>query len=499
MSNSLNISIDQLIEKIHKLPAEKRALFEVMLREQGIDIHQYTILPQPRTTNAFPLSFAQQRLWFLDRLEPGSPLYNIPSVLRLRGKINVKALENSFNTVVSRHEVLRTIFKEEKGEARQVIQKEMAITLQQNDLTSLPPLEREDEFLRLAQEESLKPFNLSTGPLLRVSLIKLDETDYGFLVTMHHIVSDNWSTAVFVHEILHLYEAYVNNQPPQLPELKVQYADFAVWQRKWLSGENLEKQISYWRQHLQGIPPLLNLPLDKPRPAYQSYNGDFILFDLSAELSNALREFSRQHEVTLFQTLLAAFFVLLHRYSAQKDICVGSPIANRNRKEIEPLIGFFVNTLVLSAHLEGNPTFADLLKQVKETTLGAHQHQDLPFEMLVEALQPERNMSHSPLFQAMFVMNNAKMEKLQLPGSELELVELENKTTKFDLILNVTDIEESLKCKLEYNTDLFLYGTMERLIEHYMTFLNEIVQSIVDEGNIILQKKYRRRLNLLNL
>lgn len=484
-----------LYEKIAKLPPEKRELFELMLQEQGVDLNQIAILPQSRDNTAFPLSFAQQRLWFLDRLEPGSPLYNIPSVLRVKGHLNIDALENSFNEIIKRHEVLRTIFSEEKGEALQIIQPELHLPIEQIDLTQIPEDDREKEFLRLAVEESLKPFNLATGPLLRVTLLKLKDDEFGLFVTMHHIVSDNWSTGLFVHEIMRLYEAFVFGKPHDLPPLKVQYADFAVWQRKWLSGKTLENQLEYWRKQLEGVPPLLELPLDKPRPAYQTYNGDFKLFEISAELSNKLRELSRQQDVTLFQTLLTAFFVLLHRYSAQDDICVGSPIANRNRKETEPLIGFFVNTLVLRANLADNPVFTDLLHQVKQTTLGAYQHQDLPFEMLVEALQPERDMSHSPLFQVMFVMNNAPVEKLQLPGIELSLVEIENKTTKFDLILNVTDGEEKLKCKLEYNTDLFLPQSMDRFIGHYLTLLEEIVaqpQAKIGTLNLLTEEERKR-------
>ncbi len=481
-----------IYEQIAKLPPEKRELLELMLQEKGVDLNQIAILPQPRDNNAFPLSFAQQRLWFLDRLEPGSPLYNIPSVLRIHGNLNIAALEKSFNEVIKRHEVLRTTFSEEKGEPHQIIQEQLHVPLERIDLRQLPAQDREKEFLRLAVEESLKPFNLTTGPLLRVTLIEMADKDYGLFVTMHHIVSDNWSTGLFVHEIMEFYKAIVQNRPPRLQPLTVQYADFAAWQRKWLSGKTLENQLQYWREQLQGIPPLLELPLDKPRPAYQTYNGDFKLFEIPAPLAKRLRELSRQQDATLFQTLLAAFFVLLHRYSDQNDICVGSPIANRNRKETEALIGFFVNTLVLRADLSGNPTFTDLLQQVKQTTLGAYQHQDLPFEMLVEALQPERDMSHSPLFQVMFVMNNAPVEKLQLPEVELQLVEIENKTTKFDLILNVTDGEEALKCKLEYNTDLFLAPTMERFIEHYLTLLQEIAQqpqAQIGQLNLLTQEE----------
>ena len=487
-------STEEIIKQVLSLPYEKRELFEILLREQGIELNDLVILPQPRTNNQFPLSFAQQRLWFLDRLEPGSPLYNIPSVLKITGDLNIDALEKSFNQVIERHEVLRTTFSEHNGQPVQVIAPELYIPIERIDLSQLPADQQEHEFHRLALAESLKPFNLSSGPLLRITLVTFGIQKFGLILVMHHIISDNWSTGLFVHEILQLYQAQIRGRQAALEPLSIQYADFAVWQRKWLQGKTLQKQIDYWKQKLAGIPPLLELPLDYPRPAYQTYNGNFKLFEIEAELAEKLRALSRQQDVTLFMVLLSAFFVLLHRFSGQEDICVGSPIANRNRKETENLIGFFVNTLVLRATIEDNPSFNDLLQQVKETTLGAYANQDLPFEMLVEELQPERDMSHSPLFQAMFVMNNAPVEKLHLPGVEIELVELENKTTKFDLILNVTDGDLALKCKLEYNTDLFTDQTMDRLIGHYLKILQEIVanpQIKVGAINLFSENEYQ--------
>ena len=487
-----NFSTEEIVKQVLSLPYEKRELFEILLREQGIELNDLVILPQPRTSNRFPLSFAQQRLWFLDRLEPGSPLYNIPSVLKITGDLNIAALEKSFNEVIKRHEVLRTTFDEQNGQPVQVIQPQLEIPIEQIDLSQLPDEQKEHEFQRLAISESLKPFSLNTGPLLRITLLKFSSQKFGLILVMHHIISDNWSTGLFVHEILRLYQQEALGKPANLEPLTIQYADFSVWQRKWLKGKTLQQQLDYWRQKLQGIPPLLELPLDRPRPAYQTYNGNFKLFEIKADLAEKLRELSRQQDVTLFMTLLAAFFVLLHRYSSQDDICVGSPIANRNRKETENLIGFFVNTLVLRAQIENNPQFDELLQQVKETTLGAFANQDLPFEMLVEELQPERDMSHSPLFQAMFVMNNAPVEKLQLPGVEIELIELENKTTKFDLILNVTDGDLPLKCKLEYNTDLFNDQTMDRLIGHYLMILQAIVtnpQIKVGQINLLTEEE----------
>jgi len=466
-----------IYEQIAKLPAEKRELLEIMLQEQGVDLHQIAILPQPRISNTFPLSFSQQRLWFLDQLEPGGALYNIPSVLRIKGRLDAAALEKSFNEVIKRHEVLRTTFGKQGDEPQQIIHPRLQLSIPFIDLQSLSAKENAAEVERLALEEAQKPFDLATGPLLRVSLLKQSVQDYILLVTMHHIVSDNWSIGIFVHEIMHCYQAFVQNKKITLPELQVQYADFAFWQRKWLKGKTLENQIDYWRKQLKNIPPVLDFPLDFPRPSYQTSSGDYKLFNLPPVTREALNTISRQNNASLFMTMLAAFYILLQRYSGQDDICVGSPVANRNRAETEALIGFFVNTLVLRGDLSGNPSFPEFVERVKEMTLGAQAHQDLPFETLVEALQPQRDMSHSPLFQAMFVMNNAPVEKLQLSGLEISLLEFENKTTKFDLILNVTETEHGLQCKLEYNTDLFKSDTMDRLITHYKTLIDQILEN----------------------
>ncbi len=469
--------MSSIYEQIAQLPPEKRELLEMMLMEQGVDLSQVLIVPQSRENNAFPLSFSQQRLWFLDQLEPGSPLYNIPAVLRLKGNLNISALEQSFKEIIKRHEVLRTVFSEEKGEAVQIVSESFSFKIDQTDLKGTPEAERGQTLRRHAAEESVKPFQLNSGPLLRVSLLSFSATDHALLVTMHHIISDNWSTGIFVHEIMQFYSALVQGQKPQLPPLAVQYADFAAWQRKWFKGKTMDDQIAYWKEALKGIPPVIELPLDKPRPAYQTYNGDFKTFTISKPTTEGLKSLSRKQDVTLFMTLLSAYYVLLHRYAGQDDICVGSPIANRNRKETEAMIGFFVNTLVLRGSLHGNPTFTELLQRTKETTLGAFAHQDLPFETLVEELQPERDMSHSPLFQVMFVLNNAPVEKLELPDVELSVVEIENKTSKFDLILNVFEDENGLQCKIEYNTDLFEAATIERFSRHYQTLLKSIVQT----------------------
>jgi amino acid adenylation domain-containing protein len=428
----------------------------------------------------FPVSFAQQRMWFFDQFEPGSPGYNIPSAVRLTGQLDVAALEEALNEVVRRHETLRTTFAVQGGEPVQVISPSLAITLPVTDLRHLPQAEREAEALRLARLEARKSFNLSQGPLVRVELLRLDEEEYIFLFTMHHIISDGWSMGVFIGELTALYHAFSHSRPSPLPELPIQYADYAHWQREWLRGEVLEKQLAYWKQQLGGNLPVLNLPTDRPRPAVQTSAGANLHTKFPRELSEALVSLSRREGATLFMTLTAALETLLYRYTGQEDITIGSPIANRQRPEIERLIGCFINTLVLRADFSGNPTFRELLRQVRETTLEAYAHQELPFEMLVEALQPERDLSHSPLFQVMLILQNATAQGAPAtaqPRAAIEVSQLaiDSGTATFDLTLSVTESPDGLSVSAEYNTDLFDAATIERLLAHYRTLLEGIV------------------------
>ncbi|MCG8348344.1 MAG: amino acid adenylation domain-containing protein [Chloroflexales bacterium] len=405
--------------------------------------------------SALPLSFAQQRLWFLDQLEPNSPFYNNPVALRLSGELDVAALERSLNELVRRHETLRTSFAAVDGRPAQVIAPALSVLLPVTDLRDLPEAEREAEALRLATEEARLPFSLAHGPLLRFGLLRIADEEYIALLTMHHIVSDGWSMGVLIREVATLYNAFTSDQPAPLPDLPVQYADFAVWQQTWLHGDGadgqaespFQTQLEYWKQQLageRGKPPLLDLPTDRPRPAIQSANGATHSFALPRALTDALQALSRAEGATLFMTLLAAFQVVLARYSGQDDFCVGTPIANRTRAETEGLIGFFVNTLVLRADLTGNPTFRELLAQVREQSLGAYTHQDLPFEMLVEALQPERNLSYNPLFQVMFVLNNAPVQAVQLPSLTMRPLQVESGTARFDITLSMAEGPEGL-------------------------------------------------------
>ncbi|HEX8349346.1 MAG TPA: condensation domain-containing protein, partial [Hymenobacter sp.] len=343
------------------------------------------------------LSFAQARLWFLEQLEPGSGAYNIPAAVRLTGSLDVATLEQSLNEIVQRHEALRTTFRMVSGETIQVIAPVKALTLQLVDLRDLPEATQEASVERLATESAQQPFDLAIGPLLRAKLLHLNEAEHVLLLTMHHIVSDGWSMGVMIRELAALYEAFSTGKPSPLPQLPIQYADFAHWQRQWLQGEVLAAQLSYWQQQLAGAQTVLELPTDRPRPTVQTFRGATQFLALPEPLSQKLKSLSQRSGVTLFMTILAAFQTLLYRYTGQEDICIGSPIANRNRSETEGLIGFFVNTLVLRTDMSENPSFQELLGRVREVALGAYAHQDLPFEQLVEALQPERNLSHHPL------------------------------------------------------------------------------------------------------
>jgi len=432
------------------------------------------ILPVPRDGN-LPLSFAQARLWFLAQLEPDSPAYNIPAAFRLTGLLNVTALSQSLSEIVRRHEVLRTTFPSVDGQPKQVISLDTALTLPVIDLRELPPDQGLSEAQRLATEEAQESFDLATGPLFRVKLLRLEEAEYMLLVTMHHIVYDGWSHDIFLRELAALYDAFSSGKPSPLPELPIQYADFAHWQREWLQGEVLESQRDYWKQQLNGSLPILQLPTDYPRPPVQTYQGGYQSLELPKNLTQALKALSQQERVTLFMTLLAAFQTLLYRYTGQEDIIVGTPIAGRNQVEAEGLIGFFVNTLALRTYLSGNPSFQELLGRVREVALGAYAHQDLPFEKLVEELQPGRDRSRTPLFQVMFVLQNTPTSALELPGLTVNSLNLDSGTAKFDLTLFIMETAQGLRASLEYNTDLFKAATITRMLGNFQTLLEGIV------------------------
>ncbi len=433
-------------------------------------------IPRRANRESLPLSFAQQRLWFLDQLEPNSPVYNVPMAVRLTGALSVEALQKSLNAIAARHEALRTNFVAVDGNPEQVIGESRSVEFLVTDLTCNTPSEREAELQCLLKEQVRRPFNLSADLMLRASLVRLGEEEHLLLLVMHHIASDGWSRGVLFREIAALYQAFSTGESSPLPELSIQYADYSVWQRHWLQGENLVRQISYWKKQLSGI-PLLELPTDRPRPVVQTFRGVRQSLVLPEILVDRLKQLSRREGVTLFITMLAAWQTLLHRYTGQQDIPIGSPIAGRNDVETEGLIGFFVNTLVLRTDLSADPTFRQLIARVRTVALEAYEHQDLPFEKLVEELHPNRNQSHSPLFQVMFAFQNLPVQVLALSGLNLSPVEVDSETAKFDLTLLIEDPAGILKAVLEYNTDLFDRDTIERMLGHYQTLLEGIVEN----------------------
>jgi amino acid adenylation domain-containing protein len=423
----------------------------------------------------FDTSYAQQRLWFLDQLEPGSWVYNVPAAVRVSGGLDVGALRAALDEVVRRHEALRTTFASVEGRPMQVIAASGAVGLRVVDLGDIEEGEREDRVREEIAAEARRPFDLVGGPLVRASLLRVAAQEHVLLVTLHHIVSDGWSMGVLIREVGALYDALKVGKTSPLPELPIQYADFASWQREWLSGERLEQQLGYWRERLKGAPGALDLPTDRLRPAARTHRGARHAFTLPVALTGALRRVSREQRGTLFMTLLAGLKVLLHRYTGQTDLCVGTPIANRIRAEVEELIGFFVNTLVMRTDVAGNPTFGELVGRVRETAVAAYAHQDVPFERVVEELKPARDLSSTPFFQVMLVLQNARITELELSGATLTAMEVDSGTSKFDLTLEVTERGDELACVLEYSTDLFARATVERMGRHLRRLLESAV------------------------
>ena len=447
--------------------------------EKAIDDEEKVEAPQlvraPRG-GRLPLSFAQQRLWFIDQLGPGDVVYNIPGGLKLYGDLDIEALERVINEIVRRHEALRTRFEVVEDEPVQVIDQWEPRRLEVEDLTGLTQGDKADEANRIMDEESGTGFDLRRGPLYRVKILKLGAREHILLYTMHHIVSDGWSMGILIREVGELYSAFQRGETSPLPELPIQYADYAVWQREWLQGAALEKELSYWKRQLAGV-SRLELPTDKPRPPIQTNRGAVESLALTAEQTMQLKELSRREGATLFMTLLAGFQILLGRYSGSEDLAIGTDIANRNRAETEGLIGFFVNQLVLRTDLSGEPDFRQLLGRVREVCLGAYGHQDLPFEKLVEELRPERSLSYTPLFQVSFSMNAATGgEGAWLPEMGLEPAEGRNETTKYDLTLTLSEIGGVVKGGVQYNADLFEAVTIERMIGHLVVLLEDVAR-----------------------
>ena len=422
-----------------------------------------------------PLSYSQQRLWFLDQLDPGSFTYNLFAAYRLKGDLNVAALEQSFNDILRRHEVLRTVFKSENGNPLQVVLPVLAIKIPLFDLRAPGSTENcWTEARRIFTEEAQRPFDLATGPLLRITLLQLADDEYVLLRAMHHIVSDGWSEGVLFHELSELYEALSTGQPSPLADLPAQYADYAKWQRQWFEGVRLESQLSYWKKQLDNV-ATLHLPTDRSRQALQARRGARRYFSFSDGLTSELKKLSRQHGLTLFMTMMAGFQTLLYRYSNLTDIAIGSPVAGRNRKEFDELIGFFLNMLVLRLDLSGNPTFAETMARAREVCLGALSHQELPFEKLVEELHPDRNLGQNPLFQVSFAFQNTPRVPPRLSGIEINELEVETGIARFDLHCFMEEIDGHLKGYCDYDSNLFNADTVERMIGHFQMLLEDVV------------------------
>ena len=470
---------------------ERRRLLQLLLKEKGVCASDLKLAPaitrRPENDRA-PLSLNQEGLWFIDHLDPGRANYNIPGAVRLKGRLDVKALERSLGEIVRRHKVLRTTFHMRgDGTPFQVVAPYQPFHLPVIDLATLTEASREAEALRLATEESGKPFDLGCGPLFRAFLIRLSDQEHALIFNVHHIVCDGWSMGVFTRELTALYEAFSQGKPSPLPELTIQFSDFAAWEREWLKEEVLDSHLSFWRKHLSGAPPTVRLPTDHLRPSAPSYHGRHHTIRFSKTLSEALRSLSQREGVTLYMTCLAAFKTLLHWYSGQEDLIVGTAIANRDRSELEDLIGYFATVLPFRTKLAGNPTFRELLRRVQAVTLGVSAHH-LPLATIVKELHPERHASRNPFFQIEFTLLTpdrnpavygyavaAAIETVEFSGLTMTPLEVEGGISRFDLAVIVWDMPDGIRGTAEYSTDLFEPETIARMIRRFEFMLNQVI------------------------
>ncbi|MCR4540237.1 condensation domain-containing protein, partial [Pseudomonas sp. 18.1.10] len=463
-----NPNID-LVSRFLRLPLEQRQQFYQRLQTRGMSFGQLPIAPAREAGEALPLSYAQERQWFLWQLDPHSAAYHVPGALRLSGRLDKAALQRSFDGLVARHESLRTRLHLEGEQRAQEVLAHAVVDIAESAVD-------EAQLKARVEAEIARPFDLQHGPLLRVSLLALSEEEHVLVLVQHHIVSDGWSMGVMVQELMRLYAAYSQGLECELAPLPIQYADYALWQRRWMEAGEKARQLGYWHELLGGTQPVLELPFDHPRPAQQSYRGARLDIALEPALAASVKALAQREGVTLFMLLLASFQAFLYRYSGQQDIRVGVPIANRNRVETESLIGFFVNTQVLKADLDGQMSFAELLQHTKRRALQAQAHQDLPFEQLVDALQPERSLSHNPLFQVMFNHQvNTQAAAQQLPGLRVDNLEWSSQTAQFDLSLDTQETRDGLWASLTYATDLFGGATAARMMGHWLGLLRAAV------------------------
>jgi pristinamycin I synthase 3 and 4 len=470
--------MSSLSARIPKLSAAKLELLTRRLREKSEraayapPIHRR----DPSITRP-PLSFAQQRLWFVQQLEPNNAAYNIPLSMRLSGSLNVAILERALSEVVRRHEVLRTTFEDVDGQPVQVISPPQPVNLRVIDLHGLSKEAQADKLAWEQRHEVETHFDLAAGPLWRAKLLRLEEEEHIALFTMHHAISDGWSMNVLTSELGKLYEAFSLNRPSPLEELPVQYADYAIWQREWLRGEVLDAQLNYWQRHLAGVPARLQLPSDRPQSRNRTTGGALFPFTVPPEVSEGLKKLGRREEATVFMLMLTAFALLLSRYSGQDDILIGTVIAGRQRLELERLIGFFINTLVMRVDLEGDKSFHSLLRRVRQTTLAAYANQDVPFEKLVSELQPGRDLNHSPLFQALLVVQNMPRSSINVEGLWIEGLETQMVVAKFDLTLVVAERDLGLAGTFVYSTDLFDALTIAGMADSLQQILRDAAGS----------------------
>lgn len=464
-------SANQLIAE---LSDEQRELLELLLKEEGIDLSQTLIIPEKRESNTFPLSFAQERLWFLQKVEPHNTFYNKANAIRLEGDFNINAFIKALDFIAQRHEILRTTFPSIEGQPYQVIHPVRTPDLCVVDLEELSAPRQESEQSRLCAEETNTPFDLENGTLLRTKLLRLNQSKLTLLLCSHHIILDAWAGEILVSELVTLYNSFSKSEPSPLQDLPVQYADFAAWERSRLQGEILESELTYWKQSLSGSLPILRLPSDRPRQSVQTANGARVRLEISKQITDTLSLLGRQEGATLFMTLLAAYKALLYRYTGELDILVGTPIANRNRKELEGLLGMFSNTLVLRTKLAGNITFRELISRVREVALGGYAHQGLPFEKLVEELNPVRSLSHTPLFQVWFALQNTDASDIEMSSISFSAIEVDSRASQFELTLDLSQTPSGLKGSIDYNSDLFDEETIERMASHYSSLLKDV-------------------------
>ena len=478
-----------LTQRIATLSPEKRELLIRSLQNKQAAATGAAIRARRRTSDQAPCSFPQQRLWFLQQLEPASCAYNMPGALRVRGTLDIAVLRQALDEISRRHESLRTTFREVDGQPMQVIGPPRGLPLHLIDLQHLPADEREREAVRLAYAEAHTPFDLATGPIIRATLLQLAPDDFVWLWTMHHIISDGWANSVLIHEVVTLYTAYLAGDPSPLPELTIQYADYAMWQREYLAGATLDEHLAYWKQQLALDLPVLNLPTDFPRPATFSDRGGFRIDAFDAEQLVGFKQLCQHERVTLFIALMVSIQSVLHAATGQDDIVLGTDVANRNRVETEHLIGFCINQLVLRTQLGGNPSFRELMARSWKVALGAYAHQDLPFDLLVKELNPRRSANRTPLFQAKLVLQNTPSEPLRLPGVTIDELRIDNHTAKFDLLFSAQEDEHGgLRLGTTYNADLFKPATIERFVRHIQFTL----KTMVGEPDLRLDAYLRR-------